>query len=62
MESSGIPGEEVKLNTPVPTPHLNSCKGPASLDEAGKTAAVLSMSSVTTVRKFKNYILIYTEQ
>ena len=32
MESVGSPEEEVKLNTPVLAPHLNSCKVPTSLD------------------------------
>ena len=34
MESVGSPEEEVKLNTPVPATHINSCKYPPSLDEA----------------------------
>ena len=28
MEAVGSPKEEVRLNTPVPAPHINICKGP----------------------------------
>ena len=45
MDSVGSLEEEVKLNTAVPAPHLNSCKGPSSLEEACKTAAVSSVAS-----------------
>ena len=44
-QSVGRPEEEVKLNTPVPTPHLNSCKVPPSLEEAWKPDAVRSVAS-----------------
>ena len=30
MESVGSNEEEVKLNIPVPAPHMNICKGPLS--------------------------------
>ena len=45
MESVGSPEEEVKLNTPVPAPHLNICKGPPSLEEAWNMDAVISVAS-----------------
>ena len=38
MESVRSPEEEVKLNTTVPAPHLNSYKGLPSLEEAWKPA------------------------
>ena len=45
MESVGSIEEEVHLNTPVPAPHLNSCKVLTSLEEAWKPAVVISVSS-----------------
>ena len=45
VESVGSPGEKVKLNTPVPAPHLNSFKGPPSLEEAWNPDALNSVAS-----------------
>ena len=54
MDSVGSPEEEVNLNNPVPAPHLNSCKGPPSLDEAWKSSAVRSLASDNSVSEYNN--------
>ena len=45
IESVGSSEEEVKLNKHIPQPYFNIFKGPPSLEEARKTAAVNSVAS-----------------
>ena len=61
MESVVSPEEEFKLDTPVPVPHLNLRKGPLSLEEVWKTAAVNSVTSYNYGRECKNEIVTETE-
>ena len=61
-QSVGRPEEEVKLNTPVPTPHLNSCKVPPSLEEAWKPDAVRSVASDNSGIECNNKIVTETEE
>ena len=58
MDSVGTNEEEIKLNTPVPAPHLNSCKGPLSLEQAWKPDAVSSLASDNAGSECNNNIVI----
>ena len=61
MDSVGIPEEEVRFNIPVSAPHLNSCKGPPSLEEAWKLAAVSSVANDNAGSGCNNEIVTETE-
>ena len=57
MNSVGSTEEEVKLNTPVPAPHLNIYKAPSSLKEAWNPAAVSIVSSDNTGSEYDKNIV-----
>ena len=62
MESVGSPEEEVKLNTPVPAPHLNICNPPPSLEEAWNPDTVSSVASDNSVSECNSKIVTEKEQ
>ena len=43
--------------TSLPAPHLNNCKGPTSLEEARKPAAVISVASDNSGSECNNKIV-----
>ena len=61
MDSVGIPEEEFKLNTHVPSPHLDICKGPTSLGQAWKLAKVISVANDNYGSECNDEILTDTE-
>ena len=61
MQSVGIPKEELKLNKPVPAPHLNSCKFHTSLEEACNLDAVIIVGSDNSSSECNNQMVIETE-
>ena len=50
------------MDTPVPVPHMNICKGPPSLENAWKPEAVSSVASDNASSEYNNDILIETEE
>ena len=60
MDSDGCTKEEVDFNTPVPAPHMNSCKGPPSLEEACKPAVVSSAVNDNAGSEWNNNIVTET--
>ena len=61
MDSVESPEEEVKLNTPVPETHINSCKDPTSLYEAWTSSAVIGVVSDNSGSECNNKIVKETD-
>ena len=51
-----------KLNTPIPAPHLNSCKGSPLLEGSWKPAAVRSVASDNSVNEYNKDIVTEMEE
>ena len=62
MESVGSPEEEVKLNTPIPVPHLNIYKVNPLVEEARNLDVVISVPSDNYFSECNNNIVTETEE